>query len=49
MKRWFVTILWWISTAIHHESPAETRTVRLSDYERRLRQLDERAGRLFLP
>jgi hypothetical protein len=49
MKQWFGAMFRWLSTATGRDGPAETRTMRVSDYELHLRQLDERAGRLFLP
>jgi hypothetical protein len=49
MKRWFGTMFQWLSTMSCRNGPAETNKMRLSDHERHLRQLDERAERLFLP
>jgi hypothetical protein len=49
MKSWFGTMFGWFSSSNGSDRPAEVTKVPLSDYEQRIRQLDERGGRLFLP
>jgi hypothetical protein len=49
MKHWFGMMFCWLSTASRPDGSAETKVTRISNYERHLRRLDERAGRLFLP
>jgi hypothetical protein len=49
MKRWLGTMFRWLSTVSRRDGPAETKTMSLSGCERHLGQVDERAGRLFLP
>ena len=49
MRHWFGKTFWSLSTKSRRDEPPETQATRVSHYERHLRQLDERAGRLFLP
>ena len=47
MKNFFQSVLRWFSSPTTSGSGAGD--AHLSDYDRRLRALEERAGRLFLP
>jgi|SoimicmetaTmtHMA_FD_contig_61_81892_length_552_multi_1_in_0_out_0_2 hypothetical protein len=49
MKKWFDTLFGWMSISARHDRPTQIRPRTESDYELRLRQLEERSGRLFLP
>ena len=50
MKSLFENVLRWFSSPTASDSGADgVQGLSLSDYDRRLRELDERSGRLFLP
>lgn len=50
MSNVLTAVLKWFSVLPHSaEGPGEGRGVRTSEYDRRLRELEARAGRLFLP
>jgi hypothetical protein len=50
MESWFERVLRWFSSPTAGSSGVDdARRVGLSDYERRLRELEERSGQLFLP
>ena len=50
MNSFFGTVLGWLATATSRASNADgAQGFGLSDYDRHLRELEERSGRLFLP